>query len=174
MAFKISLLQNSKRTITQKKSMSKFANDNISKKIYLLIFIFSPGNLLIIFYKMAQFEAPTCKIVFLKYPYYTFSMSTFAKGITQKNKISFVFIFTSISTHHLLSADKAVIFVKIPSLQVFNVGNNSKKDISTYFYILPGKLLIIFYKLDKFDLLAVIIFEISPLQFSNVKMCIGR
>ena len=39
--------------------MSKFAMGNSSKK-YNDFFLFSPGNLLIILYKLTKFEAPIC------------------------------------------------------------------------------------------------------------------
>ena len=41
-------------------SMSKFAKGNCSKKQFFFFFNFSPGNLLIILYKLIKFKAPSC------------------------------------------------------------------------------------------------------------------
>ena len=89
------------------KKASKVFNVQIYKvqllKKKYLFFLFSPGNLLIIFYQLTMFEAPSYNN-FRKILMKSFRCQNLQKAITRKNKHFFKF-FTRLSTHYLLSAD---------------------------------------------------------------------
>ena len=64
--------------------ITNFQSPNLQREIFRKKkFKFAPGNLLVIFYQLNKFEAPSCN-TFLRYHDYKFTKSKSAKGDNSK------------------------------------------------------------------------------------------